>query len=218
MDHIMIDLETLGTKPASPIIAIGAVFFDPATGQLGEDYYAKIDPVSALEYSRIAGDTFVWWMQQSDAARAEVTGGTMRAEDVFNDFNQFVSVNANLGKLKPWGNGATFDITMMEVSFERIARRPPPWKFWNVRDVRTIKELGELVGPKYPHQLKGTAHNAIDDAKHQARFVSWYWQCLCGRKPNDPFAVADGKDDFADFDTTPQDSAPETSDLDDLLG
>ena len=32
MRHCMIDLETLGTAANAPVIAIGAVFFDP-TGQ-----------------------------------------------------------------------------------------------------------------------------------------------------------------------------------------
>ncbi|MCU6651674.1 3'-5' exoribonuclease, partial [Klebsiella pneumoniae] len=32
----MVDLETMGKKHNAPIVAIGAVFFDPATGSIGE--------------------------------------------------------------------------------------------------------------------------------------------------------------------------------------
>jgi exodeoxyribonuclease VIII len=36
MTHVMVDLETMGNNPEAPIIAIGAVFFDPGTGKTGE--------------------------------------------------------------------------------------------------------------------------------------------------------------------------------------
>ncbi|EFO1574702.1 TPA: 3'-5' exoribonuclease, partial [Escherichia coli] len=29
MNHLMVDLETMGNGPYSPVISIGAVFFDP---------------------------------------------------------------------------------------------------------------------------------------------------------------------------------------------
>lgn len=32
MNDLMIDLEAMGTKPNAPIVAIGAVFFNPMTG------------------------------------------------------------------------------------------------------------------------------------------------------------------------------------------
>lgn len=34
--HVMVDLETMGKKHNAPIVAIGAVVFDPATGSIGE--------------------------------------------------------------------------------------------------------------------------------------------------------------------------------------
>ena len=43
MQHLMIDLETLGTDPTAPIVAIGAVFFNPKTGELGAEFIATID-------------------------------------------------------------------------------------------------------------------------------------------------------------------------------
>ncbi len=32
MNHLMVDLETMGNGPYAPVISIGAVFFDPNTG------------------------------------------------------------------------------------------------------------------------------------------------------------------------------------------
>lgn len=35
MKHVMLDLETMGNGPRAAIVSIGAVFFDPLTGELG---------------------------------------------------------------------------------------------------------------------------------------------------------------------------------------
>lgn len=40
--HVMVDLETMGKKHNAPIVAIGAVFFDPATGSIGESFYKVV--------------------------------------------------------------------------------------------------------------------------------------------------------------------------------
>ncbi len=37
-DHLMIDLETMGKDPDAPIISIGAIFFDPQTGDMGPEF------------------------------------------------------------------------------------------------------------------------------------------------------------------------------------
>ncbi|EES9633422.1 exonuclease, partial [Escherichia coli] len=37
-NHLMIDLETMGKNPDAPIISIGAIFFDPQTGDMGPEF------------------------------------------------------------------------------------------------------------------------------------------------------------------------------------
>ncbi|CAM7063285.1 Putative exonuclease from phage origin [Escherichia coli] len=39
----MIDLETMGKNPDAPIISIGAIFFDPQTGDMGPEFSKTID-------------------------------------------------------------------------------------------------------------------------------------------------------------------------------
>ncbi|ENB5304245.1 3'-5' exoribonuclease, partial [Escherichia coli] len=41
--HLMIDLETMGKNPDAPIISIGAIFFDPKTGDMGPEFSKTID-------------------------------------------------------------------------------------------------------------------------------------------------------------------------------
>ena len=50
MSHVMIDLETLDTKPSTKILSLGAVIFDPENGELGETFYRKLN--SDLQLSR----------------------------------------------------------------------------------------------------------------------------------------------------------------------
>lgn len=173
--HLMIDLETLGTAPNAPVVAIGAVYFDPDTGTLGDEFDGAIDVEDALRYGRMSGSTLKWWLGQSDAARQKVVRGRHPAVKVFEAFETFCRKHGD--RVQPWGNGASFDITILEYAFGRILEREAPWKFWNVRDCRTIKALADGI-VQYLDPLEGTAHNAIDDARHQARWVSAYWQGL----------------------------------------
>ncbi|MED8996081.1 3'-5' exonuclease, partial [Escherichia coli] len=55
-----------------------------------------------------------------------------------------------------------------------------PWRYTNDRDVRTIVQLGEAVGfyAKNMIPFEDTPHNALDDARHQAKYVSAIWQKL----------------------------------------
>lgn len=53
MHNVMLDLETMGSGPRAAIVTIGAVFFDPMTGELGEEFEAAIDLRSSAKYGEI---------------------------------------------------------------------------------------------------------------------------------------------------------------------
>jgi hypothetical protein len=73
MNHLMIDLETMGNKPTAPIVSIGAVFFDPQSGKFGEEFYTAVQLESAMaQGAQPDGDTIIWWMKQSTEARAAI--------------------------------------------------------------------------------------------------------------------------------------------------
>ncbi|OQM74915.1 hypothetical protein BFN67_04685 [Pseudaminobacter manganicus] len=173
----MIDLETLGTAVNCPVVAVGAVYFDPNTGTLGDTFDAAIDIESAMQFGKASGSTIKWWLGQSDAARQKVVRGRQPSDVVFGAFYDFCLKHGD--NVKPWGNGSSFDISILEYAFGRILGKPAPWKFWNVRDCRTIKDLADGI-VTFEGKLEGTAHTALDDAKHQANYVSVYWQGLRG--------------------------------------
>ncbi|HBA8665562.1 TPA: 3'-5' exoribonuclease, partial [Escherichia coli] len=64
-------------------------------------------------------------------------------------------------------------------SYER-QEIPCPWRYHNDRDVRTIVELGKAIDfdARTAIPFEGVPHNALDDARHQAKQVSAIWQKL----------------------------------------
>lgn len=58
MNNLMIDLETMGKNKDAPIVSIGAVFFTPETGDIGQEFYTVVSLDSAMEQGAIPdGDT-----------------------------------------------------------------------------------------------------------------------------------------------------------------
>lgn len=51
--HVMVDLETMGKKHNAPIVAIGAVVFDPATGSIGESFYKVVCLESSVNWGAV---------------------------------------------------------------------------------------------------------------------------------------------------------------------
>lgn len=182
MNHLMIDLETMGNKPTAPIVAIGAVFFDPTSSELGAEFYVAVNLASAMEQgAKPDGDTTLWWLKQSAEARSAIcTDDTHHIDEALYELSDFISRNSdNPRYLKVWGNGANFDNVILRTAYER-AGRICPWQFWNDSDVRTIVLLGKQLGfdPKRNMPFDGVAHNALADAHHQAKYVSAIWQKL----------------------------------------
>lgn len=180
--HLMVDLETMGNKSNAPIVSIGAVFFNPNTGNTGAEFYTAV----SLESSMLLGGvpdagTIIWWLKQSPEARSAIAiADTITLIDALELFSDFISENSDAGSdVQVWGNGASFDNVILRSSYDR-ADIECPWKFWNDRDVRTMTELGEAIGinPRYDIPFDGDMHNALSDARHQVKYVSAIWQKL----------------------------------------
>lgn len=170
MKHIMVDLETLGCEFDAAILSIGAVVFDPYTGEQFKEFYEAVDLESALEYGNVSASTIKWWMNQCKEAQVDAFTGTKGLIEVINRFAWFYR-EANLGQtITPiWGNGSSFDITILEHAYSKASMKTP-WPYNAPRDCRTIKDLcsGYVNIPEFV----GTQHNALDDAKFQAKWVS----------------------------------------------
>ncbi|HAX9232450.1 TPA: exonuclease, partial [Escherichia coli] len=137
-DHLMIDLETMGKNPDAPIISIGAIFFDPQTGDMGPEFSKTIDLETAGGV--IDRDTIKWWLKQSREAQSAIMTDEIPLDDALLQLREFIDENSGEFFVQVWGNGANFDNTILRRSYERQGI-PCPWRYYNDRDVRTIVEL-----------------------------------------------------------------------------
>ncbi|EHI6682857.1 exonuclease [Escherichia coli] len=176
-DHLMIDLETMGKNPDAPIISIGAIFFDPQTGYMGPEFSKTIDLETAGGV--IDRDTIKWWLKQSREAQSAILTDEIPLDDALLQLRKFINENSGESFVQIWGNGANFDNVILRRSYERLGI-PCPWRYYNDRDVRTIVELGNSIGfeVRMAIPFEGVPHNALDDARHQAKQVSAIWQKL----------------------------------------
>lgn len=175
---LMLDLETLGTFMNAPIITVGACFFDIRTGEIGETFYRRIDIAEAMRYGKADPETLRWWLKQDPAAQGELVKTGDSAEAVLNDLTSFYKKGHDA---KVWGNGPTFDCTILEYAYDRVLGQKTPWPFWNIRDVRTVVQLAEGLVKRPANFTKDkVAHNALDDCIFQVGYVSKMYRALRG--------------------------------------
>ncbi|EPO6993372.1 3'-5' exoribonuclease domain-containing protein, partial [Escherichia coli] len=115
-DHLMIDLETMGKNPDAPIISIGAIFFDPQTGDMGPEFSKTIDLETAGGV--IDRDTIKWWLKQSREAQSAIMTDEIPLDDALLQLREFIDENSGEFFVQVWGNGANFDNTILRRSYE----------------------------------------------------------------------------------------------------
>tara|TARA_Y100001938_G_scaffold145590_1_gene222589 strand:+ start:779 stop:1378 length:600 start_codon:yes stop_codon:yes gene_type:complete len=176
-NEIMIDLETLGTKPGSAIVSIGACAWSQDHDEIGPTFYTNVNAKSCQQAGlTLDAETVLFWMKQNEQARAALTtGSALPLAVALEQLTAFVvSVRQALPGRKDlgiWGNDNTFDIVLTEAAYDTVDK-VYPWNFWESRSVRTHVAHGRRLGfdPKKDMPREGTYHNALDDAIHQAKY------------------------------------------------
>lgn len=178
MDYtdVMLDLETLGNKSNAAILSIGAVEFNMETGDIGSEIYMVVDLQSCLDLGLIInGSTFYWWMQQSDVARKAICAeNKLLLSEAVLLFSNWMK--DRIAKVQIWGNGARFDIGLMEDAYIACGYQEMPWYFRSERDVRTLVGFAPDIKANLP--FEGMEHNPVDDCKHQIKYCHETWKNL----------------------------------------
>lgn len=163
---VMLDLETLSTRPESVILTIGAVKFDPFSDfvdvERGLYYRVDVDEQLALD-RHVLESTVEWWGNQDAEVREEALGDSDRVslEDMTRGLNRFLVGVENI-----WCQGPAFDIVILENLYRQLTK-PTPWQFWQISDSRTLfKAHGD---PR--DKNRAAAHNALMDCYYQATAV-----------------------------------------------
>lgn len=188
MNHLMLDLETLGTTADAVILSIGAVKFDLESDKIDDEgFYGSVSVESNMDAGRrISEDTLLWWLKQPAAAQAVFHEEKLSLEQTLSDLADWLGDS----KWIVWAKGPSFDIAMLEHAYKQFGMTPP-WDFWNTRCVRTYMALPGAKGVQA--SIEGVKHNALSDAYEQAKTIQMIHQKLFIDAPKSSMVKAKAK-------------------------
>ena len=175
MRHIMIDLETLSSRPDAYILAIAAQVFDPHTGKSGEAVHWNLSQ-SHQESRHIDPGTVRWWFQQS--RQAQLAAFAEPQHDLPSALAALASLCRRHRIKRVWCKGPSFDAVILEHAY-RATGIDCPWWFHQTRDVRTILEVAQIRADT------PASHLAAEDVAQQIRLVCQAFQAVWIVKPTE---------------------------------
>jgi exodeoxyribonuclease VIII len=154
----------MGIGSNAAIVSIGAVRFDK---EVIETFYQTISLESCASIGMdIDANAVVWWLKQACRPRLEIALADSEIRETLWNLSNWMIKDFPGGPSEVWGNGSDFDNVILENAFDRIGVEAP-WKFYNNRCFRTMKNQF----PVEPPAREGDLHNALDDAIHQAKHL-----------------------------------------------
>ena len=162
-DGIMVDLETLSTRPYASIISIGACRFSFSGFKIIDTFKVNIDPASCKPLGmHFCPDTMAWWKSQP----RELTKGV---------FNNQVPISEAISMLSDWwvndtmfwANGISFDSSILSNAYFQLNMKKP-WDYWDEMDLRTVYHMVGFSNRKARAGKEGH-HDALEDAKEQTK-------------------------------------------------
>ena len=164
IEHCIVDLETLGTRPTSKIISIGAVIFDNDTMEIKSTFYRNIKKSSYEGTKSFTEDasTVAWWKEQSKESKLILNTDQVSLLEALTDFCNYLPKSVRV-----WGNGAAFDNAIINHAYA-VHKIAIPWAFANDRCYRTIRNQNKDVPFD---KFEGIPHYALDDAKAEANHL-----------------------------------------------
>jgi exodeoxyribonuclease VIII len=158
--HLMVDLETMAVSPSAVVLTLGAVTFNPYGNGYSDKLYFRLDLDDQDKLGReIDPNTLEWWAKQDPTVMEEAFSPDNRISvaDGIDQFHKFA-----WGCDAFWSHGSVFDIVILE-NLYRSLEKTPPWNFWQIRDTRTLFDLGHDSD-----MPKGGLHDALQDAIRQS--------------------------------------------------
>ena len=228
--NIMLDLECTKAEASNPVLLqIGAVFFDIDTGEQFKTFSSSVNFQSCLDHGLLtdyATSDGLWKDNSMNFVRRflpNVLKASRESEsmlpDVLSEFSKWIKLccDDTRRRLKAqglnidsqpqiWGNGASGDNVWIKEAY-LASKMNRPSQFYNDRCVRTFMQQNKhYIGIDYFKTVvfEGTKHHAVDDCKHQIKYVVlahrriwekmgiWSAAPSCGRHPH-------GADKCSDF-------------------
>lgn len=172
----MVDIETMGNGPFAAICAIGAVAFDPSSGEFGPSLYVPVKLESSVGYGlEMNASTVMWWLAQPDAARKALADEPFDLESALWSLR---SLYVGTPCEEVWAKPPSFDLVILAQAYRLALGSKTPWDRRMERDARTLFRLvgfEEIKSDDTWNNANRTQHHALDDAMYQAECVM---ECL----------------------------------------
>lgn len=166
MKHVMLDLETEGTRPGCVIRTISAWKFDPYTEAVDPDYFTVVLDTEEQRGRGLLTDeaTLTWWKSLPENVQLISTEDPQPVQMALESLSRWWPQDGTF-----WANDPSFDKSILEHLFT-VYGILFPWSYKSARCVRTIFELSNLDKEMVPKDgLK--EHVGLDDALWQVRAV-----------------------------------------------
>jgi hypothetical protein len=171
MFDAMIDIETLSTSPNALVLTIGAIIFNPRDEPIPlknmKTFYKRID-IESCKVLKLDVDknTLEWWKDQPKESRYEAIENTDRehVKSVLLSLSDFIK-DCNC----IWANSPNFDCVILENVYKKLGLEIP-WKFWNLRDTRTVYAIANLKLRNFSD--KNVSHHALEDCYSQIKCLN----------------------------------------------
>lgn len=171
-EHIMVDIETLGTRHNAVVLSIGAVKFDHRKIHEDNGLYLNLTWQDQIDMGgTVTEGTLRFWLKQPSAPREALFNkkGESTAK-ALQTFEKWFRKNVKAPRdCNVWAMPPSFDLGLLGDLFRRFQKGEPPWPFWAERDVRTARMMAGVNTIK--RASDSVEHHAFDDAVHQAKLV-----------------------------------------------
>ena len=171
---VMIDIETTSTKYNACIVSIGVIAFnvyDTKIKQKELEIFVNKESCDRLDL-HTSEETMQWWSSQDENVRKKIFESQPRfdikeALIILSDFCQSLNVR------RYWCQGINFDPIVLENAYEKCGLTPP-WKFFQLRDSRTVKQM--LTLKDIDSIPKNNCHDSIEDCRNQINILHFAYK------------------------------------------
>lgn len=164
MNNVMLDFETLGTEGNKCLCQVGAVYFDPDTGEVGNTFKMNIDAGNhQKEGGQLLADTMYWWLGQSKEAQQSLFTDRKPIREVMEALDKFLEPATRIWSYAP------FDFVTLMDTFGQLKMKTKV-KYKNAMDIRTLVNLFGINLTLFPRE--NVHHDARDDCKHQVKYCT----------------------------------------------
>ena len=166
--HVVLDIETLGTKSGSAIVQIGAICLNPNLVE-SKLFFTKTIDLTSNHGMIMDFDTVRWWILQNEFAQHVVFDNKNQTSlvDALYEFNKWLfSCTTKHPGLQMWGYGADFDNALLKAAYDVCGINP----YWTYKENMCLRTFAKLY-PEVARIKPEIPHIAINDAIAQAEWL-----------------------------------------------